>query len=434
MGSLLRTRLRNLSQGLWFVPSLAVVALGALAFLLVQVDEGIRWTSTTWVFGGDPNAARTVLSTIAGSLITVAGLTFSVTMVVLQLASSQFSPRVLPNVLGDRLTQITVGTFVGIFVYCLVALRAVGAHSFVPRLTVTVASGLAVLAVVLLIVFIHHVSTMIQVSHVASRIGRSTLKQLDVLHPAAYGEAGADEDAEAVLGGWYGASEPATVHAAEPGFVVDVAVDALVEGLEGVRLHVPVVPGDFVTPGTPLVLVWPADRYDPCSRRARRAIPVARERTAAADVGFGVRQLADVALRAISPGVNDPTTAITCLGYLRAIVERLAGRDFPSEVRRWPDRDVVAVVARRPFEQYVHELDEVSRYAGADLRVVRALLETCAGAARAAAAAGAAARVETLHAAVERIAARAAPQLLGDADRSELSALVERARAAARPS
>ncbi len=135
---MLRAQWQRFSDGLWFVPSLIVIVMGALAFALVQLDNDFVGHETPWVFGGDANAARTVLSTIAGSLITVAGLTFSVTMVVLQLASSQFSPRVLPNFLGDRITQTTVGAFVGIFVFCLIGLRAVGGRDdFVPRLTVT---------------------------------------------------------------------------------------------------------------------------------------------------------------------------------------------------------------------------------------------------------------------------------------------------------
>jgi uncharacterized membrane protein len=122
MTSVFRTRWRALIDGLWFIPSAIVVLTGALAVALDRVDRHIDLSGSQWVFGGNPSAARTVFQMLATSLISVAGLTFSVTMVVLQLASSQFSPRVLPNFLGDRLTQVTVGAFVGVFVFCLIGL------------------------------------------------------------------------------------------------------------------------------------------------------------------------------------------------------------------------------------------------------------------------------------------------------------------------
>jgi uncharacterized membrane protein len=436
MASVLRARWRGLIQGLWFLPSLIVIVLGALAFGLVQVDEHVLWDSTQWVFGADPNAARTVLSTIAGSLITVAGLTFSVTMVVLQLASSQFSPRVLPNFLGDRLTQLTVGAFVGIFVYCLIGLRAVGASHFVPRLTVTVASGLGVLAVILLIVFIHHVSTMIQVSHIAARIARKTLQQLDSLHPEPYGRA-AERDPNATLATWRAAGEPLCVFPSRPGFVEEVSVDALVRALARrgeVRVHVPVAPGEFVSLGSPVVCVWPAQLASGCEHTLRRAITIASERNFVQDVAFGVRQLGDIALRAISPGINDPTTAVTCLGYIRSLLERLAVRRLPAQVREWPDSGVTAVVARREYHHYVSELEEVAGYAGGDMRIVRALFSACAGAAHAAGQVGARDRVEALVAAGGRIAERVAPDLATAADREQVTELLEQLRGAAEPS
>lgn len=435
MGAVVRARWRALSQGLWFLPSLIVLAMGALAVALVQLDERMSWGDTPWVFGADPNAARTVLSTIAGSLITVAGLTFSVTMVVLQLASSQFSPRVLPNFLGDRLTQLTVGAFVGIFVFCLIGLRAVGAQTFVPRLTVTLASGLGVVAVILLIAFIHHVSTMIQVSHIAARIARKTLQQLDTLHPEPFGEPVEDESAQ-LLARWRGDGEPARIYAPRPGFVEEISLDDVVRPLardSPVRLHVPVAPGDFVSVAAPIAEVWPAEAGADAEAAIRRAVTISSERNFVQDVGFGVRQLSDIALRAISPAVNDPTTASTCLGYIRSILERLAVRDLPPPVREWPEQQVTAVVTCRSYEQYVSELDEVLRYAEGDMRVLRALFDACRGAAAAAAGAGATGRATTLVAAAERFARRTEHLDIPPADADEVRTLLAQVREAATP-
>ena len=164
-----RSLWRNLSQSLGFVPGVTVVLFATLGIVLVEIDGQLDLTGNQVVFRGDGPAARTVLSVIAGSLITVAGLTFSITMVVLQLAASQFSPRILRTFFGDRVTQITIGTYIGTFVYSLLVLRAVGSYGdagFVPRLSVAVASLLGIGAVVLLVVFLNHVSQLIQVSHV----------------------------------------------------------------------------------------------------------------------------------------------------------------------------------------------------------------------------------------------------------------------------
>ena len=199
-----KSRWLDLSHSLGFVPGLIVALFAALGIVLVELDHSVDVSGFDAVFQGDGPAARTVLSVIAGSLITVAGLTFSITMVVLQLASSQFSPRLLRTFFADRMTQVTIGTYVGIFVYSILVLRAVGSYGeggFVPRLSVTLASLFGIGAAVLLIAFLHHVSRLVQVSYVTARIARSTLARVDVLFPAG-GEPLPDEDAGRVVEGW----------------------------------------------------------------------------------------------------------------------------------------------------------------------------------------------------------------------------------------
>ena len=225
-----RSAWRRLSQSLGFVPGVIVAVFGVLGIVLVEIDGHIDLDGVEFVFKGDGSAARTVLSVIAGSLITVAGLTFSITMVVLQLASSQFSPRVLRTFFGDRVTQITIGTYVGTFVYSILVLRAVGSFDdagFVPRLSVTVASLLGIAAVVLLVVFLNHVSEMIQVSHVTANIAHDTLARLEILFPERYGEPVEDADGQALLSEWR--EQPGgKILPARPGYVQRVAVDELV--------------------------------------------------------------------------------------------------------------------------------------------------------------------------------------------------------------
>jgi len=427
----MRAQWQRFSDGLWFVPSLIVIVMGALAFALVQLDNDFVGHETPWVFGGDANAARTVLSTIAGSLITVAGLTFSVTMVVLQLASSQFSPRVLPNFLGDRITQTTVGAFVGIFVFCLIGLRAVGGRDdFVPRLTVTLASGLGVGAVILLIVFIHHVSTMIQVSHIARRIGERTVSTLDSLHPEPFG-AETDEDSDALLEEWREREEPAVVRPSRPGYVQRVDVDSIAAAVcdDARQVLVAVTPGDFVSAGTALVEIWPAGAAEGKEGRLRQAITITGERSFDQDASFGVRQLGDIALRAISPGINDPTTAVTCIGYIRSVIELLSGRRLPAQVRRYRDGDLVVIARRVDYQEYLDTLIEIGRYAQGDARIVRQLLRSCAGIAAAARRAGADERATAAEEVAETIAEQALDEARSDRDRQLIGDLLQRVRA-----
>jgi uncharacterized membrane protein len=371
----LRSSLVGLLGGLWFVPGGLVVLFGVLAVAAVEIDQRSAVAGSP-LFEGDAPAARTVLSVIAGSLITVAGLTLSITIVVLQLTSSQFSPRILRNFFGDRVTQVTVGAYVGIFVYALVVLRSVGGNGgFVPRLSVTVASALAIAAVVLLIVFIHHVSLSIQVSYVTGDIARKTLARLDALYPEGRGEVVDDDTAAEVLASW-NAEPHGRVTAGQPGYVLGVDLDGLARALAGRagQAAVLVRPGDFVSVEMPLVAVWPAGSAEACREAVRTSIRIDRERDLDQDVDFGLRQLVDTAVKALSPGINDPTTACTCIGYIRSILVRLAERPLPAPVRRYPEHGLTILALRREFEEHLEALEEIDRHAGNDPRVTRALV------------------------------------------------------------
>ncbi|MBA3844288.1 MAG: DUF2254 domain-containing protein [Actinobacteria bacterium] len=420
---------RNLLQGLWFVPASIVVVYAVAAVVLVEVDSRSRLAGGP-LFAGDPAAARTVLSVIAGSLITVAGLTFSITIVVLQLTSSQFSPRILRSFFGDRITQITVGSYVGIFVYAILVLRSARAD-FVPRLSVSVASALAIAAVVLLIVFIHHVSQLIQVSYVTGDIARKTLARLEVLYPAAYGvESVEPDDVSELLDRWLTA-EAFLVMPRTPGYVQRIDVDVLTRALgDGVdRAAVLVRPGDFVSIEQPLIAIWPASQPEECASAVRRACRVDGERDLDQDIGFGLRQLVDTAVRALSAGINDPTTATTCVGYLRSILVTLAGREFPPVVHRFPDRSLTVIARRREFDEYLDSLAEVGYHAARDLRVVQVLSDGLRSVASTAAMAENGARSQAAAEVAISIASRAKLQTSDPHDHQVIERLVETVRA-----
>ena len=427
----------RLSQTLGFVPGVIAVAFGAAGIALVEVDARLDLDGSELVFAGDADAARTVLSVIAGSLITVAGLTFSITIVVLQLTSSQFSPRILRTFFGDRVTQITIGTYVGIFVYALLVLRAVGSFGDaegVPRLSVTLATVLGIGAVVLLVVFLHHVSQMIQVSHLTASVAHAGLAEIDRRYPEPVGEAAEIEDAGALVTDWH-AEEPGRVLPDRPGFVARVAVDDAAADLRacGVeRLVILARPGDFVALDVPIAEVWPAARADAAQGVLRGVVSIASERDLSQDAGFALRQLADTALRAMSPGINDPTTAVTCVGYLRSLLVRLAERAQPTEVRRLGD-GLVAVVRARRFDEQLEALLQLGRYLGGDAWVGREVLAALGACAEAASRAGAPDRARAALAAAETVAEQLGAEARTTRDREDVERAIADVRQAARP-
>ncbi len=418
----------NLSQNLGFIPGLIVAAFALVGIVLVQVDGSLDLDGVDFVFQGNEAAARTVLSVIAGSLITVAGLTFSITIVVLQLTSSQFSPRILRSFFGDRVTQITIGTYVGIFVYSILVLRAVGTFgedSFVPRLSITLASLFGIGAVILLVVFLHHVSQQVQVSHVTATVARRVLERLGSLYPQAFDNQSAIESPDGLLREWR-ASAPGLVMPERPGFVQRVDIASLGEKLapDVTRVAVLVCPGDFVSVDQPLAEVWPAEAAERCERAMLEAVTVANERDLTQDIDFGVRQLADTAIKAMSPGINDPTTAVTCVDYLRSILVRLAGRAEPESVAR-PQEGLTLIARHRGYEEYLDAMLQLNRYVGGDAWVIDHMLAALAACARTATECGASDRASAARAVAATIAEQGEREVGNDRDRAAIRARIE---------
>lgn len=373
----LRKRWSDLRSGLWLFPGLIVAALVALAFVAIQVDHVLGATDVGFGFGGGPAAARDVLAAIAGSFVTVAGLTFSLTIVVLQLASSQYSPRLLRGFLADRITQLTAGAFVGVFAYALLVLRSVRSEpdAFVPSLAVSLAILLALTSLVVLLAFIDHVAKLIQVSNLAGRIGADTHAELA---RTSEGDHGADQvAAERLVRAWLAGGPSLPVHVSRAGYLRGIDVAAMTRRLAAARARVALLaqPGDLVVPDEPVAEAWWDIESDldgvAVADAVLAGLHVANERDLRDDPGFGVRQLADIAIRALSPGINDPTTAVTCVAYVRtALVEDAS---LPRR-RRLVERDGVQVVlAPLPLDRDASALVEIAHHAAGDPRTSAAV-------------------------------------------------------------
>jgi uncharacterized membrane protein len=426
----LRSLWPRLSQNLAFVPGVIVAVFAVLGIVLVQVDGHVDLDGSEFVFKGDGSAARTVLSVIAGSLITVAGLTFSITMVVLQLTSTQFSPRMLRTFFGDRWTQITIGAYVGIFVYSILVLRAVGSPDttqFVPRLSVTLASLFGIAAVILLVFFLHHISQMIQVSHASANVARQTLARADALYPNAFAAGTAEDDFDSLLESWR--HEPSgRVMPTRPGFIQQITLEKLAcdLGSEADRVALLVCPGDFVSVDLPLAEIWPQSSTEGCREPLLDAITLASERDLNQDVDFGLRQLTDTAIKAMSPAINDPMTAVTCVGYIRSILVRLTEREAPPVKITSPTGGPELLVRRRAYHEYLESLVQLDRYVEGDAWVIGSVLDTLEACLRTALAEEAPERAAVARSLGLEMARQAAERVHRDRDREAIATRLAR--------
>ena len=331
----------SIRSGLWFVPSLLVATGVGLAVLLVELDTIVGVATLARfprLFGAGAEGTRGMLEAIAGAMVTIAGVTFSITIVALSLASSQYSSRVLRNFMRDRSNQAALGTFVGIYAYCLIVLRTIrsGEQSpFVPSLATLGAIILAFVGIAMLIHYIHHVSSSIQAARILAGIYDETAATLAHLYPEPLGQ-GEETPREEGAARLRARDEWVPVSAGRTGYLQSVDADGLLrwacERDRIVRLACRI--GDFVVAEEPLGEVAGGPLDDADADALRRTVAVGEQRTVTQDLGFGIRQIVDVALKALSPGVNDSTTAVMCVDRLGGLMLQLARRDIPSPYRQ----------------------------------------------------------------------------------------------------
>jgi uncharacterized membrane protein len=368
----------------WFVPAEIVLGAVGLAAGLIAIDTSVDLrvdTNLPLVFGSGAAGARGLLSTVAGSMITVAGVAFSITIVALSLTSSQYTSRILRNFMGDRRNQVVLGVFVGIFAYCLVVLRTIRAGDeggFVPSLAVFGGLVLAFVGIGFLIFFIHHISVSIQASSIIATAAEETIAAVDHLFPDELGD-NAEEDADGSPAASLAGQTWTAVVARKTGYIESIDGDAL---LAWARKHEAIVRmdrgiGEFAVEGVPLISVAGlAEPNGGASAEVDEIFVISRHRTVQQDAGFGIRQLVDIAMKALSPGVNDTTTAVMCVDYLGAIMARLAHREIATAYRF--DEGELRVIARSPcFESLLAEaFDQILQNAEGNVAVLARQLQS----------------------------------------------------------
>ncbi|MFD1720620.1 DUF2254 domain-containing protein [Amnibacterium endophyticum] len=363
---------------LWPLPVIGLVVavlLGVAVPLLDEaLDDRMPTVLRTVLFSGGPDAARTVLSAVAGSLITVTSLTFSLTVVTLQLASSQFSPRLLRTFSRDRFVHAVLAVFLGTFAYTLVVMRTIrndgdAGGLFVPELGVTLTVLATLAAVVCIVLFLAHLSSQIRVEMILERVRKETETTID----RSLDRRGSAPDSPPAPP--RPPHDAALLIAPRTGVLASADEDALLQAAADASAVVLVEaqPGDSVVAGTPVGRCW-ASRGDPPTgealdrlrTRVLAALQIGPERTAAQDVAFGLRQLADVADKALSPGINDPTTAVHALGHLSGALCHALRHELGPRLLR-DEHDAVRVVLRRPgFHDLLDDAIAQPRRFGAD--------------------------------------------------------------------
>jgi len=373
----------NLRGGFLIRPLTIALALGSAGAFLAWLEETFpaasAWVPTSlFPSHADPQVAQVILAGIAASIMTVVSIVFAILLMTLTLASMQFSPRIIVSFSRDHVTQWTLGIFLGTFSYCMAALPAARSqpHPFAPVATVLGAMVLALVCVGWLLFFIHHISQAISVNHIVDRIADETEAVLDELMPLPHRPNGLPA-AEPLR------SSPVELAVASDvsGYIRFVDTRRLVAFAKHYHVSIRVLRrvGHFVPAGIPLMMVSKGNRLPPEAIAELVAVfDIGPTRTLQQDVEFGVLQIVDIALKAISPAVNDPTTAITCIDQLSRILIRFASREPPEDLLYDPPGIVRASIEWIPFGRLVEAaFEQIRMYSKTDvavsLRLLRAL-------------------------------------------------------------
>ena len=358
----------RLSAGLWFVPLVCVLAGVGLSVGTIAIDNAYDYKLVPQSISGGPDAAIQILGTVAASMVSLAALVLTITMVVVQLAMGQFSPRIVQRILRDKPSQLAIGIFVGTFAHAILALREVQTEGqgVVPGIAVVVAFVLVIVSIMVLVWYVNHIGRKLRVSALIELVGTDTRKLLDTNY--------ADEGASPQF-------ERPTLQAPRSGVVTQVNYSGLVRIAKAGNCVLTLRPalGEFVPAGAPLFeIAGAADRINVSA--ALRSVDLGLERTLDQDMAYGVRMLVDIAERSLSDGpFLDPTTAVQAIDRLHDFLRQLAPRPFPDGRYRDKNGEVRLLVPSMTWEDYVHLAFDEIRLAGAGspqvARRLRAALE-----------------------------------------------------------
>jgi uncharacterized membrane protein len=358
----------HLESSLWFVPVLCVLAGATLSFGTIALDRHFDYEAVPHSLVGGPDSATAILSTVAIAMVSLTALVLTITMVVVQLAMGQFSPRIVQRILRDKPSQLAIGLFVATFVHSILAIREVtnegDGSGKVPGIAVVTAFVLVIASIAVLVIYVHHIGQALRVSALIELVGKETRKLLERQYP---------EEAPSPVPD---SGSPRVVKARESGVITMVGYDELVAEAARVGCVLEFLPalGEFVPAGAPLFQVHEtADGLD--EERLRKALILKLEPTLDEDVAYGIRLLVDIAERSLAESpLQDPTTAVQAIDRLHDILRQLVRRPFPDGRHRDEAGDVRLIARTMTWDAYVHLAFDEIRLAGAGSpQVVRRL-------------------------------------------------------------
>jgi len=351
----------------------------------VTLDSYITVSQEGWqrfFMVNSTSSARSILSTISGAMIGVAGTVFSVTLVVLTLASSQFGPRLIKNFMYIKINQVVLGSYVSTYLYCLLILNSVkesADYTFIPSISIFVAILAAIANIILLIVFIHQIAISIQADKVISDISGSISKQVKEIFPEYMGDETEDEQEINIAAETSNYTKRISLTSPKNGYIqyidTEVLMNIVVE--EDLILELYHRPGSFMVEGLELGVVYSkVDWKENALKDLLDQFVIGNTKTAQQDLEFSIHQMVEIAARALSPGVNDPYTAVTCIDNLSATMCYLAKAKFPSKYRFDDDGNLRIVADALEFEGVLDAaFNQIRQFSGGSAAVIIRLME-----------------------------------------------------------
>lgn len=376
----LSTWVERLRASLFFLPMMGVVSAVAVALVGIELDSRLETGpgDLPLALASTVESARAVLSVLAGATITFAGIAFSVSLLTIQLASSQYSPRVVHTLFRDPFNRRIMALVVATFTYCVIVLRAVrsaledGGEPVVPTLSVSFAVLLGIATILAIVAFINHAAHSMDVSEILERVRREAVQYVQ-------GEwVEVDEAPATPLGDLDAEAETCMVRFDRSGWVQQIDVGGLLDSLpSGTAMRLETFPGRYAIEGTQLATITPpVDDLAAVARRVCAAVAIGDTRTMQQDASYGLRLLTDVALKALSPGINDPTTAQDAIFHAAAVLAELLVRNPPPQERTDEDGRRLLLPQQHTHDELIRlTFDEIRRAAANQPTVCIYLLE-----------------------------------------------------------
>lgn len=375
----------KLKETFWFIPVLIIIISILLSFGLVYLDGIFRLPQDglgRFFVVNSADSARIILSTISGAMMGVAGTVFSITLVALTLASSQFGPSLIKNFMYVRLNQVVLGSYISTYLYCLLVLNAIKDtenYTFIPSLSIIMAIIIAITNIVLLIIFIHRIAVSIQADKVISDISGFISKQLETLFPEKIGKEKKPEENVDAFSAISAYQKRIPIKSPKSGYLQYIDNEALIEmlGESDSLLELHYRPGGHLVEGVEIGLLYSNENWEKSKLKSIfKHFVIGKTKTSQQDLEFSIHQMVEIASRGLSPGVNDPYTAISCIDNLTATMCYLAKAEFPSKYRFDSKGNLRIIVDILKFEGVLDAaFNQIRQYAIGSTAVIIRLME-----------------------------------------------------------